>query len=203
MKIGYILFNDVTIMDFIGIYDPISRIKSLGFLSNLSWDICGLEPTIKDNFGLSIVMGKINNNLSEYDMIVIPGGMGTRKLINNKDFIEWLQTAKDVKMKVSVCTGSFLLGAAGFLHDFIATTHFNEYDFLERYCKAVAKNPIVHDKNIITAGAVYSSIDLGLYLCDLILNDKNKLAEITKSMNYMDNNTINILKNNPEWQINY
>lgn len=67
---------------------------------------------------------------------------------------------------LSVCTGSLILGAAGSLKDKKATSHFNEYDTLEKYCKQVVKKRIVEDGNIITAGAVSSSIDLGLYVCE-------------------------------------
>jgi len=47
-------------------------------------------------------------------MLFVPGGYGSRKLINSKEFIEWLKTGKNCKLKVSVCTGALLFGAAGF-----------------------------------------------------------------------------------------
>ncbi|MBP6386617.1 MAG: DJ-1/PfpI family protein [Pseudarcicella sp.] len=71
------------------------------------------------------------------------------------------------KIKISVCTGSLILGAAGFLKDKTATTHFKNYPLWEPYCKNVSKENIVDDHQIITAGAVANSINLGLYLCQL------------------------------------
>ena len=59
-----------------------------------------------------------------------------------------------------------ILGAAGFLKGKKATTNFNEYESLQQYCGEVVKERIVEDQNIITSGAVSSSIDLGLYLCE-------------------------------------
>jgi len=64
----------------------------------------------------------------------VPGGFGTRTLIKDKGFIEWLKTAAACELKTSVCTGSLLLGAAGFLKGKRATTHPNAFAELEEYC---------------------------------------------------------------------
>jgi len=116
-------------------------------------------------------------------MIIIPGGYGTRKLQFDKEFIEWIKTAKNAEYKISICTGSLLLGAADFLRDRIATTHYNEYETLKKHCKTVSKNRIVDDCNTITAGAVASSVDLGLYICEKLIGQSNT-EEIRKSMDY-------------------
>lgn len=165
MRIAYILFDGITWLDFIGIYDPISRLKSLNYLPNLTWDICSFTETVTDNFGLEIKPHKIQNDLSNYDTIIVPGGFGTRKLQSDTAFINWLKTAENVQSKISICTGSLLLGAAGFLKDKNATTNYQEYEALKPYCKAVLTDRVVDDEGVITAGAVSASIDLGLYLC--------------------------------------
>ena len=183
MKIAYIIFDKITWLDFIGMYDPISRLKSMNYLPELSWDICSFSKPATDNFGLEIAANKIQNSLSDYDAIIIPGGIGTRPLQFDKDFINWIKTAKDVKYKISVCTGSLLLGAAGYLKNKKATTHFKEYKTLKPYCKTVSKKRIVEDDKVITAGAVSSSIDLGLYLCQKWAGKKAE-KEIRKAMDY-------------------
>jgi transcriptional regulator GlxA family with amidase domain len=76
-----------------------------------------------------------------------------------------------------------ILGAAGFLNGKKATTNYQEYETLKPYCKEVLKNRIVEDENIITAGAVSSSIDLGLYLCGKWAGENAK-NEIRKRMDY-------------------
>lgn len=167
MRIAYIIFDNITLLDFIGIYDPISRLKSMGYLPDLTWDICAYsDKKITDNFGLEIVPTQIKNSLANYDAIIIPGGFGTRELQFDSDFIEWIKTAELVKYKISICTGSLLLGAAGYLTDKKATTNFQEYEALKPYCKQVMNERIVEDGGIITAGAVSTSINLGLYLCE-------------------------------------
>ena len=183
MKIAYILFDEITLLDFIGFYDPIKNIKTKGFIKNLNWDLCATKKSITDSFGLEIIVDKIKPDLSVYDMIVVPGGFGTRELQYNVAFIEWLKTGKNVDYIVSICTGSLLLGAAGFLKNKTATTNFNEYKSLEKYCGKVAEARIVDDTNTITAGAVTSSLDLGLYVSEKLIG-KEKTEEIRIAMDY-------------------
>lgn len=184
LRIAYILFDGITLLDFVGIYDPISRIKAKGFIEDFSWDLCAMTPSIKDGFGLQVSIDKIKPDLSDYDMIIIPGGFGTRPLQFDSGFVEWIQTAKEIKYKVSICTGSLLLGAAGFLKNKVATTNFKEYKTLEKYCSSVSKDRIVDDHNTITAGAVASSLDIGLYICEKLVGKEN--TEIIRaSMDYI------------------
>ena len=183
MKIAYILFDEITLLDFIGFYDPIKNIKTKGFMKILNWDLCATKKSIKDSFGLEIIVDKIKPDLSDYDMIVVPGGYGTRELQYNTEFIDWLRTGDNVDYIVSVCTGSLLIGAAGFLKNKTATTNFNAYNSLEKYCKRVAQARIVDDNNTITAGAVASSLDLGLYICEKLIG-KEKTEEIRIGMDY-------------------
>ena len=88
MKIAYILFNGVTWLDFIGFYDTINRLKSLNYLPDLAWDICGNTEIVEDYFGLKIQVDKVNNSIYEYDVIFIPGGWGTRQLITDESFMD-------------------------------------------------------------------------------------------------------------------
>lgn len=183
MKIAYILYDDITLLDFIGIYDPISRLKSMGFLPELSWKLCAQSERIQDGFGLALKIDEVNSDLSSFDMIIVPGGFGSRSLMRDAKFLEWLQTAAQVPFKVSICTGSLLLGAAGFLKDKEATTHFSEYETLTPFCNTVIKDRIVEDTGVITAGAVAASLDLGLYLCEKLVGPEAR-ETIRQRMNY-------------------
>jgi cyclohexyl-isocyanide hydratase len=165
MKIAYILFNDLTLLDFIGVYDAVLRLKTMNYIPEIHWDFCALTDKVNDELGLTLLTNRKGGSLEEYDALVVPGGNGTRTLRHDQHFIEWLQTASPEAWKTSVCTGSLLLGAAGFLKNKKATTHFDNYEILKQYCKEVVKERVVEDGNVITAGAVSSSIDLGLYLC--------------------------------------
>ncbi len=184
MKVAYILFDGITLLDFIGIYDPLCRLRAQHHLPGFSWDLCAMTPTIKDSFGLEITVDLVAPDLSAYDMIIVPGGFGTRSLQTDSAFLQWLATAEEVPKKASICSGALLLGAAGFLKGHRATTHFNEYDTLAPYCREVVRERIVDDGAVITAGAVASSLDLGLYLCQQLAGVQAAEA-IRKSMNYL------------------
>lgn len=184
MKIAFVVFDNITWLDFFGIYDSITRLKSSNYIHDLSWDICSYKDKVHDIFGLQVMAPTIYPSLDSYDALIIPGGQGTRTLIHEEKFIGWIKTAAPVKYKISVCTGSLILGAAGFLAGKKATTHFNEYETLKLYCKEVVAERIVEDGDVITAGAVSSSLDLGLYLCKKWAGQE-VANDIRRRMNYM------------------
>lgn len=166
MKVAFIIYTGMTALDFIGVYDPVTRLKTMGFMPDLEWEICACSQEVRDTAGLGFIPTKVGESLAAYDMAIVPGGIGTRKLVDNAEFVEWIATSKQCRFKVSVCTGSLLLGAAGFLEGKTATTHPNAFSDLEKYCASVVDKRIVDEGDVITARGVTSSIDLGLYLCE-------------------------------------
>ena len=183
MKIAFIVFNGLTTLDFIGIYDPLTRLKTMRFMPDLEWDICAFTDIVKDDRGLVMVPTAIQEPLQSYEVLVVPGGYGTRTLIHDKNFVEWIKTAGPCKLKVSVCTGALLLGAAGFLKDKRATTHPSAFQELKPFCRTVLENRIVDEGNIITAGGVSSGIDAGLYVVEKLAGVETK-KKIAKQMDY-------------------
>ena len=183
MRIAYILYDDITLLDFVGFYDPVSRLRSQGFIPDLDWHLCATKATVHDNFGLHISVDRVTPDLAAYDLVYVPGGFGSRTLQRDEAFLAWLRSAGDVPHLVSVCTGSLLLGAAGLLRGKRATTHFNEYGTLAPYVSEVVREHIVTDGNSITGGAVATSLDLGLHVCELLAG-KDAVAAIRRSMNY-------------------
>lgn len=100
----------MTVLDFIGEYDPLMRLKSMGFMPGFEWDICAITADIADDKGLRVLPSVVGQPLSGYDLLVVPGGIGTRTLQHDKAFVDWLRSSEPVKLKVSVCTGSLLQG---------------------------------------------------------------------------------------------
>jgi len=164
MKCALIVFERLTALDFVGFYDALTRLGSMKLLPDFEWRICGLAKEVGDDRGLRIAAAVVNEPLGAYDMIFVPGGWGTRELQHDRAFVDWLKTAGPVPLKVSVCTGALLLGAAGFLRGRRATTNPAAYAELEPYCGTVVRERIVDEGDLITAGGVSASIDLGLYL---------------------------------------
>jgi cyclohexyl-isocyanide hydratase len=97
-------------------------------------------------------------------MVFVPGGFGTRALQSDPAFVEWLKTASSARLKVSVCTGALLLGAAGFLKGRRATTHPSAYAELQAYCGSLVRDRVVDEGDVVTAGGVASAIDAGLHI---------------------------------------
>ena len=164
MKAAFVVFDRLTFLDFIGFYDAVTRLKSMKIIEDFEWHICSTMRSVADDKGLRIEADVIDKPLDSYDMLFVPGGLGTRNLQHDGSFIDWLKTARSVPLKASVCTGALLIGAAGFLPGRRATTHPSAYKELEPYCGVVVRERIVDEGDIITAGGVSSSIDLGLHL---------------------------------------
>ena len=163
-----LLFTMESALDLIGVYDPLIRLKTMGFVHDLEWEICAHSKEVGDNAGLHFTPTEVGESLEDYDTVIVPGGFIStiQNLIDNAEFIQWLTTARPCKLKASVCTGALLLGAAGFLKGKNATTHPNHFDDLRGFCLSVVNQRIVDEGNVITARGVTSSIDLGLYLCE-------------------------------------
>jgi transcriptional regulator GlxA family with amidase domain len=164
MKAAFVVFDRMTSLDFVGFYDPVSRLKSMKILDDFDWRVCSLTRRVVDDRGLRLEADAVGEPLGSYDLLFVPGGFGTRSLQRDQGFLEWLKTARSAQLKVSVCTGALLLGAAGFLQGRRATTHPSAYEELAPYCAAVVRERVVDEGDIITARGVSSAIDAGLHL---------------------------------------
>jgi len=183
LRAAFIIYDGMTSLDFIGVYDPLTRLRTMEFMPDFEWEICALTGEVSDGTGLRFAPTKIGGSLGDYDMIVVPGGFGSRRLVRDDEFIKWLRSAAPCKFKVSVCTGSLLLGAAGFLRGRKATTHRSAFNEFERFCDQVVDKRIVDEGDVITAQGVTSSIDLGLYLCEKFSGVEAK-ERIREQMDY-------------------
>jgi cyclohexyl-isocyanide hydratase len=183
MKTAFVIFNRMTALDFIGAYDPLTRLKSMQIIPDFEWDICAVAREVADDKGMSFTPGVVAEPLSKYDLVVVPGGFGTRTLQDDKAFVDWLRTSEPVKLKASVCTGSLLLGAAGFLKGKRATTHPSAFEELKPYCAQVVDERVVDEGEIVTARGVTSAIDLGLYLVERLASTEAR-KRVAKQMDY-------------------
>ena len=166
MKIAFVIFDEMTSLDFVGIYDPLTRLKTMGFLKNMSWEICATTDQVTDDRGLVFAPTQVGAPLDRYDLVVVPGGFITRKLRYEAPFLQWLRTMAPCPFKASVCSGALLLGAAGFLKGKKATTHPAARTELAEYCSQVVDQRVVDEGSVLTSGGVTASIDLGLYLAE-------------------------------------
>src|SRR6266487_4730302 len=147
-------------------YDPLSRIKSMGIDPSFELRIVGTEPEISDESGLVLKPDSVFLDLRAFDLLCLPGGMGTRTLMHDKHFIGYLRTWGWDRPVASVCTGALLLAAAGLLRRGPATTHHGAFELLRGFGIEVVEQRIVENGRVTTAGGVASSLDLGLYLVE-------------------------------------
>jgi cyclohexyl-isocyanide hydratase len=183
MKTAFVIFDRMTALDLIGVYDPLTRLKSMNFVPEFNWQFCAFTEKVSDDRGLRFAPDTVAESLGEYDLMVVPGGLGTRSLQYDKAFIEWIRSAGPVKLKASVCTGALLLGSAGFLSGKRATTHPNAFEELKPYCAAVVNRRVVDEGGVVTARGVTSSLDLGFHLVERIAGSEAR-AGIAKQMDY-------------------
>ena len=166
MRTAFVVFDRMTALDFVGIYDPLTRLHSMGFLPDFAWAVCAQTQEVTDDRGLRLHATAVGGSLAAYDLLVVPGGVGTRPLMRDPTFLAWLRTAAPVPLKVSVCTGALLLGAAGFLQEKRATTHPSALADLAPFCSTVLATRLVDEGTVVTAGGVTAALDAGLLLVD-------------------------------------
>lgn len=184
MRTAFVIFEGMTALDFVGVYDPLGRLRTMGFVPDFEWTVFALTDVVCDDRGLRFLPDRVGGSLDGFDLLVVPGGYVVRELQRDARFIEWLQTASAVPLKVSVCTGSLLLGAAGFLAGKPATTHWSSLDDLRRYTADVRTERVIDVGDIITAGGVTAGIDLGLHLVERLSGTLAR-QRIARQMDYL------------------
>ena len=109
----------------------------------------------------------------QLDVICVPGGVGTDDMVNDEEMLDFLRKqAKGARYVTSVCTGSLVLGAAGLLRGFRATTHWTAMDYLAPYGVTPEKTRVCVDRNRITGGGVTAGIDFALTLVSIMVDRK-------------------------------
>ena len=183
MRAAFVLFDRLTALDLVGLYDPITRLRSMGFRPDFTWEFCALRSSVSDDRGFAIQASEVGKSLHGFDMLIVPGGFGTRDLVSDSEFLDWFETARAVTLKASVCTGSLLFGAAGWLRDLPATTHPAAYAELATYCREVRKDRVVDAGGLITGRGVSAALDVGLAVVERVAGPDTRNA-IALQMDY-------------------
>lgn len=163
MKIAVALFDQVTALDAIGPYEVLQRLPGaeVCFVGHSKGEVRS------DNGFLGLMVDYVFDEIPNPDIVVVPGGFGTRALVNDEAILDWIRTAHGAsRFTTSVCTGSLLLGAAGLLDGLSATTHFAARQLLAKYGATPSEARIVEEGKIITAAGVSSGIDMALLLAE-------------------------------------
>ena len=169
MDIAIPIFDGLTALDAVGPYEVLSR------LPGATVTFAALEPGPKrtETGMLALSADRALAELPHPDVIVVPGGFGTRALTRDESMLAWLREAHaHSSWTTSVCTGSLLLAAAGILDGLEATTHWLQMELLaEHGAKPVSKR-IVEQGKVLTAAGVSAGIDMALLLAARIAGEE-------------------------------
>jgi transcriptional regulator GlxA family with amidase domain len=170
MQIAVLLFDRLTALDAIGPYETLQRLPgaTVTFVAEQPGEIR------TENGFLGLTADAALDEVPSPDVIVVPGGVGCRQLLDPGPVHEWLRSAhQGTRFTTSVCTGSMILAAAGLLDGLTAATHWSTYDELEKLGAVATGDRVVEhlDQRIITAAGVSSGIDMALRLSELLVDD--------------------------------
>ena len=163
MEIAIPLFDRFTALDAVGPYQVLSalpgaRVRFLGPQAG---------PIRVDNEMLTVVAEGRWEDSPAPDVLVVPGGIGTRALLEDERMLAWVRSVDETsRFTTSVCTGSLVLAAAGLLEGTDATTHWADRDTLTSLGAVAVTERVVERGKIITAAGVSSGIDMALRLAE-------------------------------------
>ncbi len=169
MQIAIPLFDRLTALDAIGPYETLQRLPGAEVV--FVGERRGEFRT--ENGFLGLTADATFDEVDSPDVIVVPGGIGTRPHLEATSLRLWVESVhRQTTFTTSVCTGSLILAAAGLLDGLTATTHWSTYSTLEKYgATATAQRVVEHlDRRIITAAGVSSGIDMALRLAELLVD---------------------------------
>lgn len=172
LTVGILIFNGVEVLDVAGPFEVFS-------VTSLNEEKRRIEPSpfrvllLAEKIDQVLAIGGLRltpdvtlDNCPELDLLMVPGGWGTRKEIRNVNLLNWIaKTAASTKLTASVCTGAGLLGRAGLLDGREATTHWRTFDFLREVApKAKIRKDVRFTlvEPIFTSAGISAGIDLAL-----------------------------------------
>lgn len=167
LQIGLLLFPDVTQLDLTGPWEVFARTPDVE--CHLIWKD---RQAVRSDRGLSILPTTTFADCPPLDVICVPGGPGQIALMSDDVTLNFLrQQAEQAKWVTSVCTGSLVLGAAGLLKGYRATSHWSSIDQLALLGAEPVSERVVRDRNRISGAGVTSGIDFALTLVAEIAGD--------------------------------
>lgn len=179
-NVGIFIFDSVEILDFCGPYEVFSSTrlskKCQASIDKLPkpfevFTFSEKKKLITATGGLCIKSNFTFKDCPNLDVLIIPGGIGTRKLLSNNIILNWLVLNKNVNIIASICTGALLLAKAGLLLEKKATTHWGALDLLKKISPStqVLKNKRYVFDTYYTSAGVSAGIDMSLHIIEKIL----------------------------------
>jgi transcriptional regulator GlxA family with amidase domain len=188
-NVAILIFDDVEVLDFCGPFEVFSVTgqRDGGEPPFHVYTVATKNGPILARNSLSVNPRYTLESCPQPDILLVPGGYGTRRLVHDETILQWIKTQSErVELLLSVCTGALLLGKAGLLDGLSATTHWAAMDEL----RAVAPNTeirpderYVDNGKIVLSAGVSAGIDMALYIVSRLLGAA-QAAETARHMQY-------------------
>ncbi|WP_371778228.1 DJ-1/PfpI family protein [Streptosporangium subroseum] len=180
MRIVIPLFDRFTALDAVGPYEVLKFLPG----AEVVFAAAGSGPVRDASQWLAITADATFADIDSCDVLLVPGGPGTRGLLQDGELLGWIRRMhRGSSWTTSVCTGSLLLGAAGLLTGLSATTHWGAVDVLESFGATYTAERVVFQGKIVTAAGVSSGIDMALALAARI-TDRTTAEAIQLAIEY-------------------
>jgi putative intracellular protease/amidase len=179
VQVAIALFPRNTALDSIGPYEVLQRVPCIDvvFVGQRRGEVR------TDNGMLGLMCDATFDEVTQPDVLLVPGGVGTRALLRDEAMLDWVREVhRHTRFTTSVCTGSLVLAAAGLLDGLTATTHWSTQDILGSLGAVYTPERVVEHlpQRIITAAGVSSGIDMALRLVELLVD--RQAAEASQLM---------------------
>jgi putative intracellular protease/amidase len=168
MLIAIPIYDRFTALDAVGPYEVLSRLPG----AEVVFVADEPGPVRTDTRALALVADRALSEVDACDIVVVPGGPGTRAMLDPNPLHDWLRAVDaTTQWTTSVCTGALLLGAAGLLDGLEATTHWTALDLLAGLGARPTEGRFVPQGKIVTAAGVSAGIDMALWLAAQVAGD--------------------------------
>ncbi|MEU6707647.1 DJ-1/PfpI family protein [Streptomyces wuyuanensis] len=169
MQIAIVLYEGFTSLDAVGPYELLSRLPG----AETVFVAKEAGPVRNDQGTLVVVADRALHEVTRPDIVLVPGGPGSRRAMLDETILDWLRRADATSTwTTSVCTGSHLLAAAGLLEGRRATSHWLALDDIVPFGAEPTGERVVFDGKYVTAAGVSSGIDMALHLLGRIAGDE-------------------------------
>lgn len=187
LAIGILVFDDAEELDFVGPWEVFTMANAVAKDTHRVLLVAERDGPIRCAKGMRVLPDVTLAQCPKLDVLLIPGGQGTRREVENKPLLAWIaKTAADCRWVTSVCTGALLLAAAGPARGKRVTTHWSFVEALRKRGEAgeVLENVrYVRDGNLVTAAGVSAGIDMALWLTGQ-LHGTDFARKVQRAMEY-------------------
>ena len=171
-RLGIVIFDEIEVLDFCGPFEvfSVTRLNEERRREDASpFEILLISQSsqpVKTTGGMKVIPDVTFDHCPPLDILVVPGGWGTRREMNNQAMLSFVRTrASEVETLASVCTGALILGNAGLLDGLCATTHWRALQTLQELFPKVtvdSKSNVVKAGKVITSAGISAGIDMAL-----------------------------------------